>query len=157
MNELITLEAKRKQLHYEARQEQRKEHNLLYAEHKAMFRLMDIAVVILILMNFGAVALTNMMIVQKTPEIVIVEANPTQAKLNNYELHPQAGPLIKAFVLQSLIWTVILFAYIYYRNRIWTEFQLGLMVSSVCFYFILCGRDFFNKLGYYIGKLMFGG
>lgn len=160
MNELITLEAKKKQIGYEVRQQQRNEHRRLYLSHKAMFRLMDIAVVLMIIMNFGAVLLTNILVIQAVPkdvEIVILEANPTQAKMNNMELHPNAVPLIRAFVIQSAIWALILFCYIYYRNRIWNEFQLGLMVSVVCFYFIICGRDFFNNFGYYIGKLIFGG
>jgi len=38
MNELITLEAKKKQLGYELRQAQKNEHNRLYSSHKAMFR-----------------------------------------------------------------------------------------------------------------------
>jgi len=116
MNELITLEAKKKQLGYEIRQAQKNEHNRLYSSHKAMFRLMDIAVVLLILMNFGAILLTNILVIQKVPkdvEIVIAEANPAQAKLNNYELHPKAIPLIRAFVIQALIWALILFCYIY--------------------------------------------
>jgi len=176
MNELITLEAKKKQLGYEIRQQQRNEHTRLYSSHKAMFRLMDIAVVLIILMNFGAVALTNLMVVKQTPEIVehlreanvvqakmnnyvehLREANVVQAKMNNYEVHPEATKTMLAFVKQALIWTFILFVYIYYRSRIWNEFQLGLMLSCVCFYFIICGSDFFNDFGFFIGKLMFGG
>ena len=160
MNELILLKAKQKQLVYEIRQEQRKEHRRLYNEHRAMFRLMDIAVVLLIIMNFGAVLLTNILIIHEAPddvEIVMVEANPTQAKINKYELHPNAIPLLRAFVIQAAIWSLVLFAYIYYRNKIHTEFQLGVMILLVCFYFIICGRDFFNNFGYFIGKVVFGG
>jgi len=160
MNELILLESKKKQLGYELRQARRNEHNRLYSSHKAMFRLMDIAVVLLILMNFGAVLLTNILVIQKVPkdvEIVITEANPTQAKLNNYELHPEAIPLIRAFVIQASLWALILFVYIYYRMRVWTEFQLGILLSIICFYFIICGRDFFNNFGYFIGKAIFRG
>uniref|UniRef100_A0A6H1ZHL4 Uncharacterized protein n=1 Tax=viral metagenome TaxID=1070528 RepID=A0A6H1ZHL4_9ZZZZ len=157
MNELITLEAKRKQIGYEIRQEQRREHRRLYNEHKAMFRLMDIAVVLIIIMNFGALAITNILVIRTTPDVVIMEANPNQAKISNYELHPKAVPIITAFVIQSLIWAFILFCYIYYRNKIHTELGLAIMVSLVCFYFIICGRDFFNNFGYWIGKLMFGG
>jgi len=159
MNELITLEAKKKQLGYEIRQEQRNEHTRLYLSHKAMFRLMDIAVVLIIFMNFGAVALTNLMVVKQTPEIVehLREANVVQAKMNNYEVHPEATRTMLAFVKQALIWTFILFCYIYYRSRIWNEFQLGLMLSCVCFYFIICGSDFFNDFGFFIGKAIFGG
>ena len=158
MNELITLEARRKQLGYEIRQEQRKEHRRLYEGHKAMFRLMDIAVVLLILMNFGAVGLTNLMAVRKEPAIVenLTEANAVHAELHDYELNPEAKRTMTIFVSQALIWTVLLFAYIFFRNRIYNEFQLGLMVSVVCFYFIICGRDFFNNFGYFIGRLMFG-
>ena len=159
MNELITLESKRRQLGYEIRQQQRNEHNRLYLSHKAMFRLMDIAVVLMILMNFGALTITNMMVVKKTPAVVetIMEANVVQAKLNNFEAHPQATQWMKIFITQSIIWAFLLFCYIYYRNRIWNEFQLGLLVSCVCFYFIICGRDFFNNFGYWIGKVLFGG
>ena len=159
MNELITLESKKRQLGYEIRQQQRNEHNRLYSSHKAMFRLMDIAVVLMILMNFGALTITNMMVVKKTPAVVetIMEANVVQAKLNNFEAHPQATQWMKIFITQSMIWAGMLFVYLYYRHRIWNEFQLGLMISCVCFYFIICGRDFFNNFGYWIGKVLFGG
>jgi len=159
MNDLITLEARKKKIGCELRQAQRSEHNRLYSSHRAMFRLMDIAVVLIILMNFGAVALTNVLVVKKTPIIVesLAEANVIQAKMNNYEVHPEGLSTMKVFINQALIWAFILFCYIYYRSRIWNEFQLGLMVSVVCFYFIICGRDFFNDFGYFIGKAMFGG
>ena len=159
MNELITLEAKKKQIGYELRQQQRNEHNRLYSSHKAMFRLMDIAVVLIIIMNFGAVALTNLMVVKEQPKVLTAlwEANVAQAKMNDWEVHPEAARTMRIFINQALIWAFILFCYIYYRNRIWTEFQLGVMISLVCFYFIICGRDFFNNFGYFIGKLMFGG
>jgi len=159
MNELITLEAKKKQIGYELRQQQRNEHNRLYSSHKAMFRLMDIAVVLIIIMNFGAVALTNLMVVKEQPKVLTAlrEANVVQAKINDWEVHPEAARTMIIFVKQALIWAFILFCYIYYRNRIWTEFQLGIMILLVCFYFIICGRDFFNNFGYFIGKLMFGG
>jgi len=159
MNELITLEAKKKQIGYELRQQQRNEHNRLYSDNKAMFRLMDIVVVLIILMNFGAVTLTNMLAVRQQPEIVenLREANVVHAKVGTYEVHPEAERTIKIFVTQAIIWAFILFVYVYYRNRVWNEFQLGLMISSVCFYFIICGRDFFNDFGYFIGKAIFGG
>lgn len=159
MNELITLEARKKQIGYELRQEQRKEHTRLYSSHKAMFRLMDIAVVLIIIMNFGAMALTNLMVVKQQPEVLegLREANVMQAKLNNWEVHPEANKKMRIFVRQAMIWAFILIVYIYYRMTIWTEFQLGVMVSITCFYFLICGRDFFNNFGYFIGKLMFGG
>ncbi len=159
MNELITLEARKKQIGYELRQQQRNEHNRLYSSHKAMFRLMDIAVVLIIIMNFGAVALTNLMVVKEQPKVLTAlrEANVVQAKMNDWEVHPEAARTMIIFVKQAMIWAFILFCYIYYRNRIWTEFQLGIMILLVCFYFIICGRDFFNNFGYFIGKLMFGG
>ena len=158
MNELIALEAKKEQIGYEIRQEKRREHRRLYNEHKAMFRMMDIAVVLLILMNFGAVGLTNVMAVRKEPAIAsnLTEANVVHAELHDYEVDPEARRTMTIFVSQALIWAVLLFAYIFFRNRIYNEFQLGLMVSVVCFYFIICGRDFFNNFGYFIGRLMFG-
>ena len=159
MNELITLEAKKRQIGYEIRQQQRNEHKRLYLSHRAMFRLMDIAVVLMVLMNFGALTLTNMMVVKKTPAVIenIREANVVQAKINNFEVHPQASQHMRIFINQAIIWAFILFCYIYYRHRIWNEFQLGLMVSIVCFYFLICGRDFFNNYGYWLGKVLFGG
>jgi len=158
MNELIALEHKKKQLGYEIRQQQRNEHKRLYLDHRAMFRLMDIAVVLMVIMNFGAIALTNMMAVRAEPIIAetLTEANIVHAKVGDYEVHPEATRTIKIFVTQAMIWAFILFCYIYYRNRVWNEFQLGLMISIVCFYFIICGRDFFNDFGYFVGKALFG-
>lgn len=157
MNELITLEAKKKQIGYEIRQEQRKEHRRLYAEHKAMFRLMDIAIVLLILMSFGASFLTTMLAVEKKPEMIIVEANPVIAEQGNYELSMDSTNQMKMFIVLALVWSSILFVYVFSRMRIYKEWQLYLMLFCVLYYFIGCGRDFFNNFGFFIGKLMFGG
>ena len=119
MNELIILESKKKQIGYEIRQQQKSEHNRLYSSHRAMFRLMDIAVVLIILMNFGAVALTNLMVVKEQPKVLseLREANVVQAEMHDWEVHPEATRTMKIFISQAMIWAFILFVYIYYRNR----------------------------------------
>jgi len=157
MNELITLESKRKQIGYEIRQQQRNEHNRLYSSHKAMFRLMDIAVVLIIIMSFGATFLTTLLLVEKSPEHIIVESNPVIAERGNYELSIDSTNEMRLFIILALIWSGILFVYLYFRSRIYKEWQLYLMLFCVSYYFMSCGNDFFNNFGYFIGKAIFRG
>ena len=157
MNELITLESKKKQIGYEIRQEQRNEHRRLYKEYRAMFRLMDIAVVLMILLSFGASFLTTMLAVEKKPEMIIVEANQVIAERGNYELSVDSTNQMRIFIILALVWSAILFVYVFFRMRIYKEWQLYLMLFCVLYYFIGCGSDFFNNFGYFVGKVLFGG
>jgi len=146
---------RKKQLGYEIRRQQGREHEDILRRHTIVFRLMDIMVVLLILMNFGAVALTNVLLIKQQPDTVLSEANPIQAKAHGYEQHPQYSTLIKALLYQSFLWSIMLFFYIYYRRRVYTEKQMWVMLFYVSFYFSVCGADFFNDFGYWLGRLMF--
>lgn len=146
---------RRKQLDYEIKRHKRREHEELLKRQAVVFRLMDTKVLLLVLMNFGAVTLTNVLLIKQQPDAILLEANTIQAEAHGYEQHPQASSLIKALVYQAFLWALLLFCYIYYRRRVYNEKQMWVMLGIVSFYFMLCGIDFFNNYGYYIGRMMF--
>ncbi len=115
-------------------------------------------------MNFGAVFLTNMMVMkQNAIEVeagiaepkVFKEVNPVQAELNNYEPHPESKELINALLKQVALWFVMIFFYVYFRRTVFTEDVLNLMIIFVSFYFLVLGWDFFNDYGFFTGKVVF--
>jgi ABC-type multidrug transport system permease subunit len=143
----------------EIRREQKRRHKELFAERRSLFILMDIIVALCIIMNFGAVVTTNILIVdnavQQGMEVSFAEANKAQSEIHDYEPHPDGSRLIKALLVQALMWAVLLFCYLYFRTRVFDERTLYIMLFAVCFYFVVIGIDFFNNFGYYIAKVMF--
>ncbi len=129
---------------------------LLKKCHKWVWFL-HIIVALCIIMNFGAVFLTNMLVIKTVPNAVIREANPIQASIHGYEDGGIEGiALIYAFVVQSLFWTVLLFLYFYSIRKVYTMKQLYWVTAMVFFYFIIIGMDFFNDFGFYIGRAFYG-
>lgn len=146
---------RKKQLDYEIKRQQSREHGELLKRQAIVFKLMDTMVLLLVFMNFGAVALTNVLLIKQQPDAVLSEANTIQAEAHGYEKHPQASSLIKTLVYQAFLWAILLFCYIYYRRRVYTEKQMWFMLGFVSFYFMLCGIDFFNNYGFCVGRMLF--
>jgi len=122
--------------------------------------------IVIILMNFGAVAITNALVMKQnsievaagiSEPIVLKEVNPAQSKMNNYELHPESNTLIAALLKQSLLWAILLSFFIYHRRTVYTDEVLFMMLFISIAYFILLGWDFFNDFGFFIGKTIFFG
>lgn len=138
------------------KQKKRKAHKAFVKHMRKYLRVMDLLVITMVLFNFGAVVITNALVVRENPEMKFLEANPTQSKLNNYEQHPKGNEFMKALFFQSLMWAGFLTLYIYARMHIvryWDFWTLGFIVL---FYFYLIYWDFFNDLGYFIGKIIWG-
>ena len=125
---------------------------------------MDIIVVVIILMNFGALFITNVLVVRENEQLVdlgviesweIVEANPVQAEINDYKTTDEAQSHFKSWLIFLVYWSIMTFVYILIRKTFYTEFGFYFMMFFVLFYLLVLGSDFFNNLGYYIGKLAF--
>ena len=159
MRNYYNLLVERKLLKIKLREEKQKLHKQFVSAHKGLFKIMDITVAILLLFNFGAVATTNALVVRAEPEIMIMEVNPAQASMNDYEPHPitQSKGFAWAILRQAFFWAFLIAAYVHYRRTVFTEEGLAFVLVIMAIYFVAFGMDFFNDLGFWIGRKLFGG
>jgi len=146
------------ELKAQTKEEKFKLHKDLSARYYKLFKFMDILVVIIILTNFLAVGLTNTLAVKKQPTSVLHESNPVQVVVGDYEQHEQVNywNFLTSIVFNFIIWFVLIACYIFCRRTIYTEMHLTVMAIFVCFYFVIIGYDFFNNLGFMVGRLVYG-
>ena len=154
MKNLLQLNHKKKQIWRAIKEEKKTLRTKLVKDNKLMFRLADIAMILIILFNFGALFLTNMMVAKEEPDLVLTEVNAVQSEIGNYELHPDSERLMRALAIQSVIWLLMIFAYVYYRMTIWKDIHLIMFLTVILFYVVITGLDFSNNFGYLVGKLI---
>lgn len=140
---------KLKQTRYDASKDYR-------ANNKEWFKILDLFAILCILMNFGALLITNALVVKVDPDRNFVEGNPTQCAWNGYSCHEEAASIIIPILKQMLLWAIIAFAYIYMRNNTFNITGLWILTLIIAIYSIMLGFDFINDLGYYIGKILWG-
>lgn len=151
----------------EVKEDLRKErivlHKQLHSIHKNVFRWLDIALVLVILLNFGAVVMTNALVVKATPDIQLTEANPIMAEVHDFAQQSDITPekvskkddwinYFNMFIKFILLWCVIVFSYVWFRRYVFTEEGLYSMTVVVTSWLILLAFDFFNDFGYMLGK-----
>ena len=153
MTPLEKLRVEKKLLFWELNKEKRMQHKRFINEHKKTFKFLDLLVLIMVLLNFGAVATTNLLVVKKAQEagenITLYETNPAQSKLNDYEQHPTERLEIMPFIKQALFWLLLIMCYVYFRSRVYNHTGLFILCSVIGVYTLIIGFDFFNNLGYY--------
>ena len=142
----------------QAREEKLKLHKDLSNKYFKLFRFMDILVAIIILTNFMAIGMTNILAVKQQPEQELFEANPVQVVVGEYEQHEEVNywNYMSSIVFNFFMWLVLIACYIFCRRAIYTERQLTVMMIAVLYYFTIIGIDFFNNLGFLIGRLIYG-
>lgn len=146
--------------------------------HKRWFLLLDIAIISIILMNMGALLLTNALVMKVTPDIIVEklnpitneveefiipgseapilrEANPVVAQRESFIQHPEAWRIMYMFFFFGLVWSSMTWVYVMYRNNIKTNEKLNYLTLYVIFYGFLFSMDFINDLGFWIGKMIF--
>ena len=128
----------------------------LRKKHRKLLKFCDIIAFFCILMNFSAVFMTNYLVMQEEPTVEILESNPVMAEVGNYETNTQVRSLFFTLIFNMALWTLIIAVYIYERLFMYRTWHLGLFVTFVMFYFSLLGFDFFNNLGFFIGRLVYG-
>ena len=131
-------------------------HNAFVKKNKGWVRTLDIVMIIVVLLNFGAVFMTNMLVVKTNPEVELKEANAVQAEMNDYEVHEQGGQLMKSILLQTVLWVIILSVFVSNRMMLITYPQLTVMTVTVIYFAFLLTLDFVNDFGYLIGVLLWG-
>ena len=124
-------------------------------KHRGWIRFLDILVVLAMLCNYGALMLTNVMVVKTSPEPpVFKEINPAMAEQNDYELHPDSTNLFAGFVMQIIYWVAIILVYLWQRSTIFTDSGMFLLTFLGFWFFIVCSVDVVNNLGLWIGTLL---
>lgn len=140
---------KLKQLRRDASKEYR-------TKERGWFLTLDILAILCIVMNFGALFITNALVVHAEPAKVFVEANPVQCEWNGYSCHDDARNVVMPILKQLMLWSLIIFGYIYMRNTTFNVTGLWILTLFVTIYTVMLGADFLNDLGYYLGKLVWG-
>ena len=132
-------------------------HHKFVAMNKKSFLYMDILIGVMVLLNMGALVMTNALVVKATPEVELREVNPAMAEVHDYEVHPKSNQLIKVFIKQVVLWAILVLCYMYYRTRVFTDMGFTTMWVFVLYFLTMYLVDFVNDFGYLIGKIMFGG
>jgi len=138
------------------RVENRRLHNEYKNKYSKTFKLMDILFVSFIMLNMGALMLTNMLVLKTEPNMTFQEANPAASEIHDFEPHPQAASLFSGFIFQMLMYGILFLSYFSNRNNIRSHTGLILNFTLIFFMFFICFTDFTNNLGYYIGRLLWG-
>ena len=131
-------------------------HKAFVEENKKWVRVLDITMIIVVLLNFGAVFMTNMLVVRANPEVELKEANTVQAEMNDYEEHEQGGELMRAILIQTVLWVIILSVFVSNRTMLISYPQLTVMTVTVIYFAFLLTLDFVNDFGYLIGVWIWG-
>lgn len=138
-----------RQLRYDASKEFREKNN-------GWIRTLDIIGIILILLNFGALFITGMLVVRADPSKGFAEVNPTQCAWNGWSCHSDASQLFWPIVRQFFVWAILIGLYIYARNTTFNITGLWILTAMMILYTVIIGADFINDLGLYIGKIIWG-
>lgn len=174
MKDIINSEAEIRHHKYKIKLARRRVHKDMLVEYKVVFRIMDVMFVLFILMNFGALMLTDALVTKKRSvelkeqgkELVFTEVNRAQAEFNDFEtledldMTPQEynkkkiaeATMIMSFLRQSFLWGILIAVYLYYRFTIYTTKQLYIMLGLVSIYFSILGWDFWHDAGLFLGS-----
>lgn len=157
LDKLLEYEHEKKVLEEHIKLEKKFEHMNFVEMNKTFFRVTDILVVLIILMNFGAVCITNYLVTERQEETgketAFYEVNPIIAKRENLEVHPNYAKIIGGLFRQSMYWLVLILVYVSHRMRTYTEEGKFILVAVITIYFIALGFDFFNDFGFLLGVL----
>lgn len=156
-NQLNDLRKKQIKLKYQL-------HKLFFRRHKGIFRIADTLLIIAILFNFGAVISTGL-IVEKAADTIreyedpefkveLYEANPIAASNADLKTSEKVQTAFKLLVINFYVWLIVFMGYIYLRLNVYTMKGLASMFALILFFFVTTGYDFFNDMGYTIGKML---
>jgi len=135
-------------------------------KYARIFKFCDILIIFAILFNFGAIGLTNAMVVKNNPEIVLYEVNPHTSKAFNYT-NPvtenvtlsngrSAKESWNGIIIHMLKLMVLITGYVFLRFNVKSEYQLYFMLSVAGILFVMLTFDFTNDFGFWVGKLIWG-
>ena len=171
MNKLVELQIKRnktiEELNREIKEERQFQHIELSFSHRNYFKILDIAVILIVLMNFGALFMTNVMVHKVAADagevVVHKELNPSTAEAGGFtqgdtpEEIAETNKLWALVVRTALIWVGLISLYVFERRNVHSTEMLTALTIMVAIYGLVLGYDFINDLGYFLGRIWFGG
>lgn len=138
----------------------RKAHTEFVQEHKRVIMALDMMVVMIVLMHWGAIGTTNMMAVKELPEegvkITMKEVNPVMAEVEGYEVHPEYRSIVLKLMMHLLYYIAVVGGYVYLRLTMKSFSDLVILSVLITAGFLWTGIDFFNNLGYLVGYKLYG-
>lgn len=149
----------RDEVNAQLKKKRREEHLHLFEQHSSLFHVLDVLFVLCILMNFGALVITNSIVVKddieaaqaQGEELKFYEVNPTTSSSYGYVQHPEPSVILDTLIVilkYSIIWTFLIGVYVYYRTTIFSHKAMYIFAFFVGYYFSMLGYDFFHDLGY---------
>jgi len=123
-------------------------------ENKKMFKIMDIVFILMFLFNIGALMLTNALVFKEKPNAELRESNPIQCDTYKCVNNKLLG--VALMIKNLVIYAILVGSYIVWRNGIYTEKQFYWFAAGMTCCAVILSRDFFNNLGFLIGKLFWG-
>jgi len=158
LRELLELKNKRRLINHEIKVRKNyiecKRLDEFKQKYKTTLSVLDIAMVLVIIFNIGALLITNSLVLKENPETELYEANVIVAEENNYVPHPEAVEQFKAFTNQIDIYWLIMILYLFIRFTIKNEIHLYFLILLVTYLLVSTGYDFFHDFGYWIGKVL---
>jgi hypothetical protein len=147
VKQLFQFENEKKQLEWLIKQEKKKLHKKFIKDHKKLLLFFDIIIIASVLMNIGAVMITNALVPKEVP---IEEANPIQAKIHGYATSPEANAIYFKLLLQSAMWVFIISCYLFNRIHVSNKAELFSLILLVVWVGYIITYDFMNDFGFLI-------
>lgn len=153
MNYVKQLEQEIKQKKLELKQARYGQAKKYRSDNPRKFRTLDIMIVIVIILNLGALLITNTLVVKDNPQKEFKEANPVQCKLNDFSCHNYMPGLITIFK-QLIVWGLLVAGYMFLRASIHNNITYYSILIICLGWITIITFDFVNDLGYLIGVLI---
>ena len=175
MIKLIQLKADQQIIKQKIREQNKIAHINFVKQNKPFLIFLDILMALTVLMNFGALAITDTLTTQTFVaeakeagvEVIAIELNPSMAKahdiptVEDLNLPPaelkqrqiEISRTLMRFIRQAGYWAFILFGYIFSRRNVKEHITMGCLIMMVCIYFCFCGYDFWHDVGLLVGRM----
>lgn len=152
-------------------QKEKEIHKHFVSDRKTLFRILDVVFILTILMNLGAIAMTDYMVQknryieaeEKNLTVEFIEANPIKAKTGGYkvaedtETKTRVIAMIISLLSTAFIWSLMTYYYLKYRLNARHMRHVYRMMSFISVWFIVLAIDFFHDFGLFIAKIIYGG
>lgn len=145
-----------KEAGYKIEEEKKHLHKEVVRENRLVFWVFDIAIVLAIVFNLGAMMITNAMVLREEPQAVFMEANPIASKISGYQQHPEGGQVLKTIYFRVLVWVLLIGGYLHTRFYTFNQRGVNRLAFIVLFLFMMLLYDFLHDAGFYIGKIIWG-
>lgn len=160
IDELLALEAEKKVVEKDIYGTKKEMHENFVKKRRIALKTMDYFVFLIVMFNFGAIAITNYVVDHKIEgvpgqEVEFKEVNPVAAEIQQLEVAPEAkNPIfIRTALIYLLIWIGLIGIYVAVRRNIYLDAQFTVLIFIVAVYFTMTGHDFFNNLGHFMAWL----